>query len=174
MQSIHEQLSLPVHCIRDSFAKFCCSTASEAYKPGVLKLHFLEVTRAMIGVGQQQGAQHARFSLNTSGAPHQLNRTVHARWSGSAPNCRRRSRLVRCGAVVQAPSWREIEQAAGSDVLKGFVLRPGQAPGTAPHSVLPTERITHSPDKPVVLYRDTNAWCPFCERVRTAIRDHPS
>lgn len=47
-------------------------------------------------------------------------------------------------------------------------MRRGQRPGTAPHPTLPTQLEVHS-DKPVVLYRDTNAWCPFCERVRHTI-----
>lgn len=73
----------------------------------------------------------------------------------------------RASAVLEAPTWTEIEQKAGSDVLEGFVVRPGQAPGTAPHSVIPTARVTESPNrrKPVILYRDGNSWCPSCERV---------
>lgn len=66
-------------------------------------------------------------------------------------------------------SWEEIGERAGSDVLYGYQVldnssRKGQ-PRTAPTKVLPTEESTTT-DKPVLLYRDTNAWCPFCERVR--------
>lgn len=65
-------------------------------------------------------------------------------------------------------SWDEIGERAGSDVLQGYQVldnsgRAGQ-PRTAPTRVLPTEESTTT-DKPVLLYRDTNAWCPFCERV---------
>lgn len=65
-------------------------------------------------------------------------------------------------------SWDEIGERAGSDVLQGYQVldnsgRDGQ-PRTAPTRVLPTEESTTT-DKPVLLYRDTNAWCPFCERV---------
>ena len=41
-------------------------------------------------------------------------------------------------------------------------------PGTAPHPTLPTQ-LAVSSTKPVVLYRDTNAWCPFCERIWLAL-----
>lgn len=65
-------------------------------------------------------------------------------------------------------SWEEIGERAGLDVLQGYQVldnssRKGQ-PRTAPTQVLPTEESTTT-DKPVLLYRDTNAWCPFCERV---------
>lgn len=65
-------------------------------------------------------------------------------------------------------SWEEIGQRAGADVLHGYQIldlssSAGQ-PRTAPTRVLPTKESTTT-DKPVLLYRDTNAWCPFCERV---------
>lgn len=45
-----------------------------------------------------------------------------------------------------------------------------QVPAAAPTSTLPTRKdsITVS-DKPIVLFRDTNSWCPFCERVSSGI-----
>ena len=77
--------------------------------------------------------------------------------------------LLRCSAAVvtQPPAWHDIQQQSGSDVLRDYVIRRGQAPGTAPHAVVPTQRMTAPHSKPVLLWRDTNAWCPFCERVRT-------
>ena len=65
-------------------------------------------------------------------------------------------------------SWEEIGERAGSDVLQGYQMldhsgHTGQ-PRTAPTRVLPSEESTAT-DRPVLLYRDTNAWCPFCERV---------
>jgi hypothetical protein len=46
-----------------------------------------------------------------------------------------------------------------------------QVPAAAPTSTLPTrpDSLTNS-TKPVVLVRDTNCWCPFCERVSVASR----
>lgn len=65
-------------------------------------------------------------------------------------------------------SWEEIGERAGSDVLQGYQVLNNSSgrgqPRTAPTQVLPTEESTTT-DKPVLLYRDTNAWCPFCERV---------
>ena len=65
-------------------------------------------------------------------------------------------------------SWDEIGERAGSDTLQGYQLldhsSAGGQPRTAPTRVLPTEESTTT-DRPVLLYRDTNAWCPFCERV---------
>lgn len=66
---------------------------------------------------------------------------------------------------MQVPTWSLIEQQAGTEVLEGYVLRPGQSPASSPHTALPTERHVETAS-PLVLYRDTNAWCPSCERVR--------
>lgn len=68
-------------------------------------------------------------------------------------------------------SWEEIGERAGTDVLQGYQMldhsgHTGQ-PRTAPTRVLPTDESTTT-DRPVLLYRDTNGWCPFCERVRTS------
>ena len=69
-------------------------------------------------------------------------------------------------------SWEEIGQRAGQDALQGYQMldhsgHSGQ-PRTAPTRVLPAEESTTT-DRPVLLYRDTNAWCPFCERVCTGL-----
>ena len=65
-------------------------------------------------------------------------------------------------------SWAEISERAGSDVLQGYQILDHSAatgqPKTASTRVLPTDEATTT-DKPVLFYRDTNAWCPFCERV---------
>jgi glutathione S-transferase len=43
-----------------------------------------------------------------------------------------------------------------------------QVPSTSPDVSLPTDESASS-SKRVLLYRDTNAWCPFCERVWLAL-----
>ncbi len=50
------------------------------------------------------------------------------------------------------------------------VRRPGQSPSTAP---IPSSLHKLPPDTapPVRLYRDTNSWCPFCERVWFALEE---
>ena len=57
-------------------------------------------------------------------------------------------------------------QQAGEDVLQGYQLLPERAggPRAAPSRVLPTDKDART-DKAVLLYRDTDGWCPFCERV---------
>lgn len=82
---------------------------------------------------------------------------------------RQRLPPLSCSAAVvtQPLAWRDIQHQAGDDVLRDYVIRRGQAPGTSPHPVVPSQRMTAPQSKPVLLWRDTNAWCPFCERVRT-------
>lgn len=57
-------------------------------------------------------------------------------------------------------SWQEaIERTRGSPALEDFVMMPaGSKPSTAPSATLSPDTETVS-SKPVVLYRDTNAWC---------------
>lgn len=54
--------------------------------------------------------------------------------------------------------------------MTGFQLQPGAIPSTAPTPTLSTHE-TVSTDKPVLLYRDTTGWCPFCERVWLALEE---
>eukprot|EP00878_Enallax_costatus_P010386 GHUV01010839.1.p1 GENE.GHUV01010839.1~~GHUV01010839.1.p1 ORF type:complete len:474 (+),score=103.97 GHUV01010839.1:86-1423(+) len=57
-------------------------------------------------------------------------------------------------------------------ILEGYTLRPGQVPAAAPTSTLPTRPDSFQrSSKPVVLVRDTNGWCPFCERVWIALEE---
>jgi len=46
---------------------------------------------------------------------------------------------------------------------------PRQVPSSSTDPSLPTSRNSAATDKRVLLYRDTNAWCPFCERVWLAL-----
>lgn len=68
--------------------------------------------------------------------------------------------------ATMPPEDRERVSWSADSVLDGYMLRPGQVPAAAPTSTLPTRPDSLSRSKkPVVLVRDTNAWCPFCERV---------
>ena len=67
-------------------------------------------------------------------------------------------------------SWEELLETARQNTPARRVKRPGQAPSTAP---IPSNLHKLPPDrKPsVLLYRDSNSWCPFCERVWFALEE---
>jgi glutathione S-transferase len=66
--------------------------------------------------------------------------------------------------------WEHLLETARSQTSARRVRRPGQAPSTAP---IPNSLAKLAPgEKPaVLLYRDTNSWCPFCERVWFALEE---
>ncbi|MDZ7961894.1 MAG: glutathione S-transferase family protein [Aulosira sp. DedQUE10] len=61
-------------------------------------------------------------------------------------------------------NWEQLLEIARKNTPARRVRRPGQSPSTAP---IPSILHKLPPDTapPVLLYRDTNSWCPFCERV---------
>lgn len=67
-------------------------------------------------------------------------------------------------------SWEELLEIAQQNTSARRVRRPGQSPSTAP---IPSSLHKLPPNtKPsVLLYRDTNSWCPFCERVWFALEE---
>lgn len=67
-------------------------------------------------------------------------------------------------------SWEELLQTAQSQTTARRVRRPGEHPSTAP---IPSSlhRLAPGETAPVLLYRDTNSWCPFCERVWFALEE---
>lgn len=67
-------------------------------------------------------------------------------------------------------NWEELLETARQNTPTRRVKRPGQAPSTAP---IPSNLHKLPPDrKPsVLLYRDSNSWCPFCERVWFALEE---
>ncbi|GBG00177.1 glutathione S-transferase [Raphidocelis subcapitata] len=72
--------------------------------------------------------------------------------------------------------WDVLDAAASQinniPVLSRYTLRPGQKPSTAPGSTLPTQPNAHKlSSKPVIFYRDTNSWCPYCARVWLALEE---
>jgi glutathione S-transferase len=67
-------------------------------------------------------------------------------------------------------SWEELLDTARKNTSARRVRRLGQSPSTAP---IPSSLYKLPPDTapPVLLYRDTNSWCPFCERVWFALEE---
>ncbi|AFY45795.1 glutathione S-transferase family protein [Nostoc sp. PCC 7107] len=61
-------------------------------------------------------------------------------------------------------TWEELLETARKNTSARRVKRPGQSPSTAP---IPSSlhKLPPNTQPPVLLYRDTNSWCPFCERV---------
>ncbi|OUL26331.1 glutathione S-transferase family protein [Nostoc sp. 106C] len=67
-------------------------------------------------------------------------------------------------------NWEQLLEIARQNTSARRVRRPGQSPSTAP---IPSSLHKLPPDtKPsILLYRDTNSWCPFCERVWFALEE---
>ena len=67
-------------------------------------------------------------------------------------------------------NWEQLFEIAQKNTSARRVRRPGQSPSTAP---IPSSVHKLPPDTtpPVLLYRDTNSWCPFCERVWFALEE---
>lgn len=67
-------------------------------------------------------------------------------------------------------SWEQLFDIAQQNTFARRVRRAGQSPSTAP---IPSSLHKLPPDTtpPVLLYRDTNSWCPFCERVWFALEE---
>ena len=62
-----------------------------------------------------------------------------------------------------APAWTRLE-ASLAGAADGYSVREGLVPASAPQKAR-TAVPHHEVGDGVVFYRDTNAWCPFCERV---------
>ncbi|MEH1806003.1 glutathione S-transferase family protein [Nostoc sp.] len=67
-------------------------------------------------------------------------------------------------------NWEQLLEISQKNTPARRVRRPGQSPSTAP---IPSSLHKLPPDTepPVLLYRDTNSWCPFCERVWFALEE---
>lgn len=68
------------------------------------------------------------------------------------------------------PTWDRLLELAQNNTTQRRVRRPGQSPSSVP---IPSSWHKLSPGTlpPVLLYRDTNSWCPFCERVWFALEE---
>lgn len=67
-------------------------------------------------------------------------------------------------------NWEQLLQIARSRTSARRVRRPGQSPSTAPVSS-GLSKLSAGEQPAVLLYRDTNSWCPFCERVWFALEE---
>jgi glutathione S-transferase len=67
-------------------------------------------------------------------------------------------------------NWEKLLEIAQKNTPARRVRRPGQSPSTAP---IPSSlhKLPPNTEPPVLLYRDTNSWCPFCERVWFALEE---
>ncbi|MCW5316938.1 glutathione S-transferase [Nostoc sp. KVJ3] len=67
-------------------------------------------------------------------------------------------------------NWEQLLEIAQKNTSARRVRRPGQSPSTAP---IPSSlhKLPQDTEPPVLLYRDTNSWCPFCERVWFALEE---
>ncbi|MBW4444624.1 MAG: glutathione S-transferase N-terminal domain-containing protein [Plectolyngbya sp. WJT66-NPBG17] len=67
-------------------------------------------------------------------------------------------------------NWETLLEIAQQQTKARRVRRPGQSPSTAP---IPSSLHKLAPGAVplVLLYRDTNSWCPFCERVWFALEE---
>jgi hypothetical protein len=78
-------------------------------------------------------------------------------------------RSVGLRVVAELPtlplSWGQIASQTKNE-LGDYHLRSMQSPSSSPTTTLPAEADAHlRSKKQLVLYRDTNAWCPYCQRV---------
>lgn len=67
-------------------------------------------------------------------------------------------------------TWEQLSEIAQNNTSARRVRRPGQSPSTAP---IPSSlhQLPPNTDPPVLLYRDSHSWCPFCERVWFALEE---
>ncbi len=67
-------------------------------------------------------------------------------------------------------SWDQLLELAQNNTPARRVRRPGQSPSTAP---IPSglHKLPPETPPPVLLYRNTHSWCPFCERLWFALEE---
>jgi len=79
---------------------------------------------------------------------------------------------VKMSSKNYTSTWEQLLEIAQQNTPARRIRRPGQAPSSAPiPSSLHKLPVGETP--PVLLYRDTNSWCPFCERVWFAVTFSP-
>jgi glutathione S-transferase len=68
------------------------------------------------------------------------------------------------------PSWSTLFEIAQANTNAQWMHRPGLSPATAPISNNQS-KIALGEEASVLLYKDTNSWCPYCERVLFALEE---
>lgn len=73
-------------------------------------------------------------------------------------------------SIQNIASWDELFEIAKKNTSARRMRRPGQSPSTVP---IPSslQKLPPNTAPPVLIYRDTNSWCPFCERVWFALEE---
>ena len=67
-------------------------------------------------------------------------------------------------------SWETLLKVAKENTSSQWTLRPNQHPSSAPISSH-LQNLNQDEKPPILLYRDTNYWCPFCERIWFALEE---
>ena len=72
--------------------------------------------------------------------------------------------LLCAAPALQLKAWESLQTKTAA-AAAGYTLRDGLVPSSAPQATIPL--VPHGDVDPetILFYRDTNAWCPFCERV---------
>jgi glutathione S-transferase len=84
---------------------------------------------------------------------------------------RTRVSVAKANVVTPVLTWDSVRSANRNRVLENYSIRPGKVPSSVPTSTLPTRPDSHKLSRKLVLFRDTNAWCPYCERVSPSLAD---
>lgn len=67
-------------------------------------------------------------------------------------------------------SWEHLLEIAKANTNAKWIRRSGQSPATAP--ITPSlNTVDRGQEVPVLLFKDTNSWCPYCERVIFALEE---
>lgn len=68
------------------------------------------------------------------------------------------------------PSWSKLFEIAKANTNAKWMRRTGQSPATT-LITNSQNNIASGQEIPVLLYKDTNSWCPYCERVMFALEE---
>eukprot|EP00227_Mantoniella_beaufortii_P018280 CAMPEP_0197577012 /NCGR_PEP_ID=MMETSP1326-20131121/1797_1 /TAXON_ID=1155430 /ORGANISM="Genus nov. species nov., Strain RCC2288" /LENGTH=493 /DNA_ID=CAMNT_0043140007 /DNA_START=64 /DNA_END=1545 /DNA_ORIENTATION=- len=115
-----------------------------------------------------------RASSRGSGVPRKTNglgraaRGVGGR--GLTGDASPRRTVAAAAAAVAPPDWATLDALTAPVDVGGYNIRPQQVPSSSTDPSLPTSADSTTA-KRVLLYRDTNAWCPYCERVWLALHE---